>query len=134
MKSSMKRFADDAASKSTTDCGLKPMRLGSARGSPFLRSVPFLLSLVEEAAALKQARPLFGGDLDVARRQQEDLVGDALHAAVEGIREPAREVDQPLRQLLVGPLQVEDDRDAVLEAIRDLLGVLKGLRNDEMHT
>jgi hypothetical protein len=34
----MKRFADDAASKSRTDCGLKPMRLGSAWKAAFLHS------------------------------------------------------------------------------------------------
>ena len=64
----------------------------SARRRRFLR-------LVEEPAALEQPGPLLGGDLDVSRRQQEDLVGDALHAAVERVRQPAREVDQTLGQL-----------------------------------
>src|SRR5437588_8544536 len=35
------------------------------------------LSLVEEAAALEEAGAFLCGDLDVARRDQEDLVGDA---------------------------------------------------------
>ena len=61
-----------------------------------------LLSLVEEAAALEQPGALLGGDLDVARGQQEDLVGDALHAAVQGVGQPAGEVDQALGELLVG--------------------------------
>src|SRR5438105_13201557 len=112
MKSSMKRFADDAASNSRTECGLRPMRLGSAPGTAFLHTrsskihrCRFLaaeinghrgkaatssraasrataLRLVEEAAALQQAGALFRGDLDVARRQQENLVGYALHATV----------------------------------------------------
>src|SRR5438309_1027829 len=40
------------------------------------------LALVEEAL-LDQPGALFGRDLDVARSEQEDLVGDALHAAFE---------------------------------------------------
>src|SRR5919206_2816486 len=113
MKSSMKRLIDDAVSKSRSDCGLTPMRPFSACASGFLR-------LVEEAAALEQARPLLGGDLDVSRGQQEDLVGDTLHPAVERVGEAAREVDQPLREVLVGALQVQDDRDRFLELVRDL--------------
>src|SRR5919108_2995697 len=57
---------------------------------------PGPLRLVEEAAALEQACSLLGGDLDVARRQQEHLVRHALHGAVHRVRQPAREVDQPL--------------------------------------
>src|SRR3954452_17818697 len=121
MKSMMKRFADDAASKSRIDPGPTPMDAGSA--FPW-----FFLRLVEEAAALEQARPLLGRDLDVPRRQQEDLVGDALHAAVERVREAAREVDQPLRQLLVGALEVQDHGDRVLELVRDLLRVVEAAR------
>src|SRR5207244_10922451 len=90
------------------------------------------LRLVEEAAALEEAGALLGRDLDVSRREQEDLVRDALHAAVEGVGEPAREVDEPLRQLLVGALEVEDDRDAVLELVRDLLRVVEAPRQDEV--
>src|SRR5688500_4083628 len=80
-----------------------PMSVPSRRSVGFLR-------LVEEAAALEHARAFLGGDFDVARRQQEDLVGDALHAAVERVGEPAREVDQSLRQVLVGALEVDDHR------------------------
>ncbi len=54
------------------------------------------LRLVEKAAALEQLSALLGGDLDVRRRQQEDLVGDPLHTSVEGVRQSAREVDQAL--------------------------------------
>ena len=53
------------------------------------------LALVEEAL-LDQPRALLGGDLDVARREHEDLVGDPLHAAVERVRQPGSEVDQAL--------------------------------------
>src|SRR3954469_2765473 len=67
------------------------------------------LGLIEEAA-LDEACPLFRRDLNVSRRQQEHLVGHALHAPVEGVREPAREVDQTLRELLVSPLEIEDNR------------------------
>src|SRR5687767_16036822 len=91
-----------------------------------------LLRLVEEAAALEQAGPLLRRDLDVLRRQQEHLVGDALHPAVERIRQPAGEVDQTLRELRVGALEVEDDRDRVLELVRDLLRVVEAPREDEV--
>src|SRR5919201_4347366 len=125
MKSSMKRFADDAASKSTAEPGTTPILNNSPPSERFL-------GLVEEAAVLEQAGPLLGRDFDVPRRQQEDLVGDALHAAVERIREPAREVDQTLRELLVGALEVEDHRDRVLELVRDLLRIVEAPRDDEM--
>src|ERR1044071_7095335 len=58
-----------------------------------------LLRLVEEAAALEHAGALLRRDLDVPGRQEEDLVRDPLHPAVEGVREAAPEVDQPLRKL-----------------------------------
>ena len=72
-------------------------------------------------------------DLDVGGRQQEDLVGDALHAAVQGVREAAGEVDQPLRELGVDALQVEDHGRVVLEAVGDLLRVVEAARDDEVH-
>src|SRR5437899_11420062 len=90
------------------------------------------LRLVEEAASFEQLGALLGGDLDVARGQQEDLVGHALHAAVERIGEAAGEVDQPLREILVGALEVEDDGDPLFELVRDLLRVVEAARDDEM--
>src|SRR5438874_7075516 len=90
------------------------------------------LGLVEEAAALEESRALLGGDLDIARSEEEDLVGDPLHAAVEGVRQAAGKVDQPLRELLIGALQVEDDRDRLLELVGDLLRVVEAARDDEM--
>src|SRR5207344_2603227 len=89
------------------------------------------LGLVVEAASLDRASAFLGGELDVARRQEEDLVGDALHAPVERIREPAREVDEPLRELGVGALQVQDHGNLRFEAIGDLLRVVEGARRDE---
>ena len=50
---------------------------------------------------IQRAGALLGRYLDVPRCEQEDLVGDALHSAVERVREAAREVDQALRELLV---------------------------------
>src|SRR5437868_14202850 len=81
-----------------------------------------LLRLVEEAAALEQPRALLSRHFDVAGSEQKDLVGDPLHAAVEGVRQTAREVDQPLGELLVRALEIEDHRDCVLDLVRDLLG------------
>src|SRR2546421_237456 len=63
------------------------------------------LRLVEEAP-LEHPRPVLSRELDVARREEEDLVGDPLHPAVEGVREAAREVDQPLRQMTDVPALV----------------------------
>src|SRR5437899_8036475 len=91
------------------------------------------LRLVEEAASFEQLGALLGRDLDVARGQQEDLVGDALHAAVQRVGEAAGEVDQPLRELGVGALQVEDHGNSLLEAVGDLLCVVEAPRQDEMH-
>src|SRR5581483_1656989 len=105
----------------------------SSTMAPRSRPSPVLLRLVEEAAALEQLSPLLGGDLHISRREEEYLVGDALHAAVQGVGEPAREVDQPLRQLGVGALQVEDHGHPPLEPIRDLLGVVEAAREDEVH-
>src|SRR6476469_4832944 len=102
------------------------MALPSCRGGYFLR-------LVEEAAALEEGSALFGGDLYVSRRQQEDLVGNALHAAVERVGQAAREIDQALRQLGVGALQVEDHRDPLLVLVGDLLRVVEAAGKDEVH-
>src|SRR5438034_11808967 len=105
---------------------MTPMEPSSASTLPFLR-------LIEEAAALEHPCALLGGDLDVPRREQEDLVGDALRTAVERVREAAREVDQALRQLGVGALEVEDDRDRQLELVGDLLRVVEAARDHEVH-
>src|SRR6478752_840254 len=101
------------------------MALPSCRGGYFLR-------LVEEAAALEEGSALLGGDLYVSRREQEDLVGDALHAAVERVGQAAREIDQALRQIGVRALQVQDDRDGLLELVGHVLGVVEALGNDEV--
>src|SRR3954451_1644090 len=87
------------------------------------------LRLVEEAL-FDQPRALLRGDLDVARREHEHLVGDPLHAAVERVGEAAGEVDQPLGQIVLDALEIEDHRDRVLEAVGDLLGVVERLWHD----
>jgi hypothetical protein len=66
-------------------------------------------------------------------RQQEDLVRDPLHAPAERVREAAREVDQALRELGIGALEVHDHRHGVLELVGDRLGVVEPLRHDEVH-
>src|SRR5919198_4718470 len=84
-------------------------------------------ALVEEAL-LDQPGALLRRDLDVARCEQEDLVGDPLHAAVERVGEAGGEVDQPLGEVRVRPLEVQDHRDRVLELVGYLLGVVEALR------
>src|SRR3954452_5317770 len=71
--------------------------------------------------------------MDVARRQHEHLVGDPLHAAVEGVSQPARQVDEALAEVRLDSLEVEHDRDLVLELVGDLLGVVEALGDDEVH-
>ena len=66
------------------------------------------------------------------RREQEHLVGDPLHATVQRVGQPAREVDQPLGQIGVGALEVEDHRDRVLELVGDVLHVVEVLGGDEV--
>src|SRR6266567_6176587 len=97
----------------------------SARGRVFLR-------LVEEPAPLEKLSALFGAHLHVSRGEQEHLVGDALHAAVQRVGEAAREVDQPLRELCVGALQIEDHGDRLFEAVGDLLRVVEAPREYEV--
>src|SRR4051794_608517 len=63
--------------------------------------------LVEEAL-LDESRALLRRDLDVARREQEDLVGDLLHPAVERVGEPGGEVDEALGEVAVDALEVDD--------------------------
>src|SRR5450759_4962662 len=89
------------------------------------------LELIEEAL-LNEARPLLGRDLDVARREQEDLVADPLHAPVEGVGEPAAEVDESLGELRARALQVDDHRDVDLELVGDLLCVVEVLGDDQV--
>src|SRR6266540_2110382 len=76
--------------------------------------------LVEEAL-FDEAGPLLRADLDVARGEEEHLVGDPLHPAVERVGQAAGEVDQALGQIRLGSLEVEDDRDRVLELVRHVL-------------
>ena len=77
-----------------------PMRPTLHRAQLWLKK-PFSIS----------SRALLRRDLDVARREHEDLVGDPLHAAVERVGEAAGEVDQALGEVGVDALQVQDDRD-----------------------
>src|SRR3954447_19188802 len=91
------------------------------------------LRLVEEAAALEQACAFLGGHFDISRRQQEHLVCDTLHAPVEGVGEPAREIDQALREILVGALEIEDHRDRLLELVGDLLRIVEASRHNHVN-
>src|SRR3954471_12319697 len=78
-------------------------------------------------------RAFLSRDLDVSRREHEYLVGDPLHAAVEGVGEPAGEVDEALGEVGVDALEVEDHRHGVLELVGDLLGVVERFGDDEVH-
>src|SRR6266508_3887672 len=88
--------------------------------------------LVEEAAAFQETRALLCGNFDVAGRQEKHLVGNTLHPAVKRVRQAAGEVDQALREGLVGAMEIEDDGNRLLELVRDLLRVIEAARDDEM--
>ena len=103
-----------------------PGRCARRRGVPCVRS-----KLIEEAL-LNEPGAFFGRHLDVARREQEDLVGHPLHAPVERVGEAAGEVDEALGEIGVGALKVDDDGDVDLELVGDLLGVVEVLGNDEV--
>ena len=80
------------------------------------------------------SRARLGRYFDVARREQEhSMVGHALHAPIEGVGQAAGEVDQPLREVSVDALEVDDHRDALLEAVGDLLRVVEAARHDQVH-
>src|SRR5215212_4645655 len=130
-----------SASRSCTSTG-SPIPLASADAmfpAPMRPSFiapeayPATGSALVEEALLDQPRALLGRHLDVARREQEHLVGDPLHAAVQRVGESGGEVDQALRELGVGALEVQDHRHGVLELVRDLLGVVEALGDDEMN-
>ena len=95
-------------------------------------TVPSAGSGLVEEALLDQPRALLRRHLDVARGEEEDLVGDLLHAAVERVGEAGGEVDEALGEVAVDALQVHDHRDLVLELVRDVLGVVEGLGDHEM--
>src|SRR5215204_4096211 len=90
------------------------------------------LALVEEAA-LEQAGLLLGRDLDVLGREQEDPLRDPLHTAAERVGHAGGEVDQPLRELAVGRLEVDDHRLVPLELVGYLLGVVEAPWSDDVH-
>src|SRR5712691_8502885 len=129
MNTPTKPLTLETVSKSRPSTAFPPMLVSSAPRAVVLQHS----GLVEEAAALEQMRTLLGGHFHVSRREEKDLVCDALHAAVERVREPAGEVDQPLREILVGVLEIEDDGNGVLELVRDLLRVVEASRDDQVH-
>src|ERR1700712_4808337 len=76
--------------KPTITVSMSPVRTAAPSSScvsiPCGTDIRLLSGLVEELA-LEVARAILRGELDIARREQEDLVGDALHAAVERVGE-----------------------------------------------
>src|SRR5918998_5141863 len=86
-----------------------------------------LLELVEERP-LGDTLALLGAHLDVARREQEDPVGDGLDVPVHRVREPGAEVHHPPRKVAVHVLEVQDDRLLALVAVGEVLGVVEARR------
>src|SRR5215212_2853645 len=82
-----------------------------------------LLELVEERP-LGDAFALLRAHLHVARREQEDPVGDGLDVAVERVGKAGAEVHHP-PGVTLHDLLVVDDRRLALEAVRQVLGVVE---------
>ena len=70
---------------------------------------------------------------DVGRRQEEDLIGDAVHLAAEPVGEPAREVDDPAGEIAVDVLKVDDHGLRHLQLVADLLGVVEADGSHDVH-
>src|SRR3712207_4785129 len=75
-------------------------------------------ALVEEAV-LGHPLLVLRGDRDVRRRQQEDLVRDALDGPVDREHQAGSEVDQPLRIGVVHLREVHDHWDPLAEVLTD---------------
>lgn len=58
-------------------------------------------------------------------REQEHLVRDALHVAVESVAEAAGEVDEATREVAVDALEVDDHGLVALEVVGDHLDVVE---------
>src|SRR5262249_53394137 len=82
------------------------------------------LELVEEAS-LDEALPLLGGDLHVGRGEQVDARGDHLDLPIEAEDQPGGEVHQATRDLIVGALEVHDDRHALPIPLPDVARVVE---------
>src|ERR671913_601621 len=91
---------------------------------PLQSSPGRLLELVEERP-LGDALALLRAHLDVARREQEDPVGNGLDVAVERVGQARAEVHHPATQVAVDALEVQDHRLLALEAVREVLGVVE---------
>src|SRR5918994_1214168 len=83
-----------------------------------------LLELVEERP-LGYALALLRAHLHVARREQEDPVGDGLDVAVERVGQAGAEVHHSPRKIPVHVLEVEDHGLLALEAVGQVLGVVE---------
>src|SRR5215203_1467173 len=91
------------------------------------------LELVEERP-LGDALALLRAHLHVARREQEDPVGDGLDVAVERVGQARAEVHHPATQVAVDVLEVQDHRLLALEAVGKVLGVVEAGGLEDAHT
>src|SRR5215213_3319250 len=100
--------------------------------APMMPTLTKDLKLVEERP-FGEPLALFGRDLDVARGQKEDPVGDALYLAVQSVGQPGAEIHHPAPKLLVGLLEVQDHGLLALEAVGQSLGVVEARRDHDAH-
>src|SRR5918994_6286227 len=91
-----------------------------------------LLELVEERP-LGDTLALLRAHLDVARREEEDPVGDGLDVPVERVGKTRAEVHHPAAEVAVDVLEVQDHRLLALEAVSEILGVVKAGRLEDAY-
>src|SRR5689334_19447860 len=88
------------------------------------------LALVEERCLCFADLLVVAENFDVRRRQQENLAGDALDAAVESEDQTGGKIDEALGICLAHVRDVHDHRDAIPETLADDLGVIVGAGMD----
>src|SRR5215204_1035767 len=98
-----------------------------------LQSPPRRISELVEERPFGDALALLRANLDVARREQEDPVGDRLDVAVERVGQARTEVDHSAAQVAVDALEVQDHRLLTLEAVGEVLGIIEAGRLKDAH-
>src|SRR6476661_5395210 len=84
------------------------------------------LALVEETGGGVAYFFVISDDLNVRRRQQENLVGHPFDASAQAKDQAGGKVDEPLGVRLPHVSHIHDDGDTVTEAFADELGVVVG--------
>src|SRR5215212_5164519 len=90
-----------------------------------LQSPPRRISELVEERSFGDTLALLRANLDIARREEEDPVGNRLDVAVQRVGQARAEVDHPAAQIAVDVLEVQDHRLLALEPVGEILGVVE---------